>query len=316
MPMRILLTGITGNVGHELAHAFKRQDHTVLPLVRASSIDRLEGFGSQFERVIPGDLLGEHVSISNLTVDALVHAAGVVRFHDGERSNVRMMERVLTIADELRAPVYFVSTAFVHPSQGESSKSFSNAYEEDKFNAEEVLRASGLPHGIFRPSVMVGSSISGALQNWSGYYALVRALHRAVHAAGQHGRIVRFPMLSGTSDMVPVNIAAEHMRDAIIAGASDSSFITNPEAPRSSWVLQQTLQHLGAEKSVEVLDAPLDVFSKLSLSPEELELSQFLHHFEKYLTHAYAFPSTLCTRSYISEEYMHMTLNRYLHAHD
>lgn len=108
-----------------------------------------------------------------------VHCAADVSWTKSERLvgpiNVhgtrRFADLVLSAAVE-RPAFVFLSTAYI-----EDGKSFRNAYEKTKFDAEELLQQSfrdRLDVAIVRCSLVVGSSEDGAIPRFNGLYPLIR----------------------------------------------------------------------------------------------------------------------------------------------
>jgi nucleoside-diphosphate-sugar epimerase len=72
-------------------------------------------------------------------------------------------------------------TGVIREDELEHDKGFRNFYEETKYLAEmevEKLKAE-LPVAIFRPSVVVGDSVSGETAKYDGIYYLIRYLRKA-----------------------------------------------------------------------------------------------------------------------------------------
>ncbi len=307
--MRALLTGSTGNLGHEVMFELLKRSVEVVPLVRKG---RMESFpAGRFETPVIADLLEAEPILYDGTVDCIVHCAGDVRFKDAGDNNRRMMEQILRFARARQTPVHFVSTAFVYRPEG-SVAGFTNAYEEDKLGAEEMLKASGLPHSILRPSVITGTTSTGVLKNYTGYYLIVNAFRTAVQTARAHGRKLRFPAMHGLSDMVPVDQVAFHVVDAVIGEETGLRYITNPEPPLASFVLAKTLAFLEFTDTVDVVDISFEEFGGLSHTEEEALLYRFANNFQRYWSQDYRFPASVCTENRIDERYLRRTLTAFL----
>ena len=189
--MKALLTGITGNLGFEIAHSLNQREVKVLPIVRNTS--SLKNLGLVVEDFIEADLTDNSRAINPNGIDCIIHSAGNVHFEKSGDTNTKMMSSIIAIAKNLKVPIYYVSTAFLWREPEPKNKP-RNAYEKDKYRAEEILRHSDVRHTIFRPSVLVGSSETGRLQNWSGYYLLVNKFLES--AQTENEAKVRFPNLS------------------------------------------------------------------------------------------------------------------------
>jgi len=149
----IAITGATGFVGRHIATVLARRGHTVRALVHNPIRARtLESLGAE---LVPGDL-ADAAALTTLTrgASAVVHLVGIivemghVTFHavhvDGTR---RMLEAAHRAGAE----------RFVHMSAvGARDEPGATPYHRTKWRAEELVRASGLSHAVFRPSVISG----------------------------------------------------------------------------------------------------------------------------------------------------------------
>lgn len=227
----VLLTGVTGFLGPGLAHELITRGRRVLCLVRADSpasardriVRALRGWTNDVEHlletgrlaVIRGDLRTELAGVpANLQaglrgrVWAVVHAAGNVRFtatRDGEpmRTNVGGTEQVFALATALGCSNWhLVSTAYVAGAAPEATEqmdaappAFRNVYEQSKWEAEQC--AAGLAKQqeatltIYRPSIVVGHSVTGHATRFTGIYYLFRATSLLARAVVQKERIDR-----------------------------------------------------------------------------------------------------------------------------
>ena len=83
---------------------------------------------------------------------------------------------------------------------------FRNTYEQTKLEAERVVRASGLPVRVVRPSIIVGESTTGWTSSFNVLYPPLQALAR--------GLVTRIPAdPDAIVDVVPV----DHVADVIEA---------------------------------------------------------------------------------------------------
>ena len=80
-------------------------------------------------------------------IGCVVHAAAATKFSQPaaniNRTNIDGTRHVLELAQAAGVPLYFVSTAFVHPVRDPSGAAASNAYEASKRSAEEIIGSSG-----------------------------------------------------------------------------------------------------------------------------------------------------------------------------
>lgn len=106
----------------------------------------------------------------------------------GMRVNVEGTRNVLDFAERCRGlrRLHYVSTCYVsgrydglyREDDVDVGQRFNNYYEETKFIAEVDVRKRGLPTTIYRPSVVVGDSKTGATQKFDGPYYVLRWLLR------------------------------------------------------------------------------------------------------------------------------------------
>ncbi|KND49182.1 MAG: AcrA1 [Parcubacteria bacterium C7867-008] len=307
--MNLLLTGITGNVGHEVALELDRRSIHITPLVRKGRQDLSVG-PLHFNEVVLADLLSDDDIQIMGTIDCIIHCAGAVHFRDAGTKNQEMMNRIVSLAKKLDVPVYFASTAFVYRPEG-SSLIPSNSYEEDKLKAEEILIESGVEYCILRPSVLVGSTATGALQNYSGYYQIVKAFLAAAEVAKKQGRTLKFPKAQGFSPILPIDQAAEYLVSSAVEGRRGIEYITNSNPPSTDWVLTETLEFFSIQETVVGIDCSFEQFSTRTHTEEEATLFHFIENFSPYWALDYTFPQSQIIENLINHEYMVKTLERF-----
>ncbi len=310
--MNVLLTGITGNLGFEIASSLYKKGVNILPVVR--NRESLDVLGLDLKHAIEADLTKEIPNIELSRIDCIVHSAGNVHFEKSGDSNSKMMQSVIQIAEAHKVPVYYVSTAFLWREPG-SIERLRNTYEMDKAESERILQDSGVPHTIFRPSVLVGNSESGKLINWSGYYLLVAKFLEAAEVAG--GSKIRFPILTGSSNMVPVNQAAEIISETVINSTLGKLvYVTNPEPPQAQRVLDVTLEFFGIRDRFVFSGIDFSEYEKLGKTQAEEILYLSGKHFSPYWSLPYNFPKSALDKNLISEEYIKKTLKSFRDANN
>jgi thioester reductase-like protein len=203
----ILFTGFPGFLGSELLPQVlsRRPDRDALCVVQsrfaAVARARVAAIESRHPelagriRLDEGDIsrpgLGLRRGAAAPDVVEIHHLAAVydlsVQRELAERVNVEGTRRVLAFASScphLRA-LHYVSTCYVsgrHPgvfreSDLDVGQSFNNHYEETKFRAELLVQEAmrgGLPASVYRPSIVVGDSSTGATQKYDGPYYVIR----------------------------------------------------------------------------------------------------------------------------------------------
>jgi nucleoside-diphosphate-sugar epimerase len=216
----VLLTGASGVVGRAVLRRLR--DFDVVCLVHRSPV-----CGPNVTSV-SGDIAQPMFGLAELAyadlaarVDAVIHCAAITDFNrtDGslEATNIAGTEHVAAFAAAANAVLYHVSTAFVHTTVDGDRGRTAIGYASSKAAAEEVVRSSGVPHVIFRPSVVIGDSDTGEIAAFQG-------LHRVV--AGLFAGIVpmipfdpRWPI-----DFVPVDVVADSIACVVENRVSEGEF--------------------------------------------------------------------------------------------
>jgi thioester reductase-like protein len=216
----VLLTGASGVVGRALLRRLRDLD--VVCLVHRSPVSGPD------VTTMPGDIarpmfgLAEQVYVELAArTDAVIHCAAVTDFNrtDGslEATNVGGTEHVAAFAAAANAVLYHVSTAFVHTTVDGDRGRTAIGYAASKSAAEKVVRSSGVPHVIFRPSVVIGDSVTGEIAAFQG-------LHQV--AAGMFAGIV--PMIpfdpSWPIDFVPADVVADAIACVVQNRVSQGEF--------------------------------------------------------------------------------------------
>jgi NADH dehydrogenase len=152
--MKILLTGGTGFVGKALRRELVAQGHRVRAFVRKQSADKIDA--REGIEVLTGDVLDTHACLRAVDgCDALVHLVGIRREfpNDGVTYEALHTEATYGVVDAARRAklerVLFMSALGARPDAP-------SAYHRTKFEAEEIVRKSGMRWTIFRPSIIFG----------------------------------------------------------------------------------------------------------------------------------------------------------------
>jgi len=151
----VALTGSTGFVGRHVLTQLLSQGHTVRVLVRDKS--KLKSSDSRVV-VIEGDLFDEKAVHALLKgADAVIHLVGIIMENRGkgqtfERVHVQATRNLL---DEAKKQGRI--RKWVHMSALGTRPDAVSTYHRTKWEAEELVRASGLDYTIFRPSIIHGA---------------------------------------------------------------------------------------------------------------------------------------------------------------
>jgi len=305
--MKVLLTGITGNLGHEVALDLNKRGLTIIPIVRSGKSEGFNMSKASFSEVVVNDLMTDEEFKFSGSADCIVHCAGNIHFRAAGNSNEKMTVKLVELAEKLQIPMYFISTAYIYRPPG-INQDFNNAYELDKFNSEQVLISSGIKYGIFRPSILVGNSKSGEIRNFSGYYSIVKMFYIALSSIKQRGKKLRFPNLPGKSNLVPIDQAAHYIGNEVQNLSLKTLYITNPNPPEASWILKETLDFFNLSEAIDLVELSFEQFGKLELSIEEQTLYEFIKHYYPYWSITYDFPPSVCQENIINYDFLFETL--------
>src|SRR5579859_6118180 len=208
----VLVTGASGVVGRALLRRLR--DFDVVCLVHRSPVS-----GPNVTSVL-GDIADPTLGLA-ADAYAVIHCAAVTDFNrtDGslEATNIAGTEHVAAFAAAANAVLYHVSTAFVHTTVDGDRGRTAVGYAASKLAGEKVVRSSGVAHVIFRPSVVIGDSITGEIAAFQGLYRV---------AAGMFAGIV--PMIpfdpSWPIDFVPADVVADAIAWAVENRVSEGEF--------------------------------------------------------------------------------------------
>ena len=190
---KILFTGFPGFLGSELLPRVLARDPEarVVCLVQskfaALARERAAAYGDRVT-IEEGDITAPLTLKPDVSVVyhlAAIYDLGVPR-DVGMRVNVDGTRNVLDFAERCSAHLHYVSTCYVsgrydgvfRETDLDVGQRFNNFYEETKFLAEVEVRKRGVAATIYRPSVVVGNSKTGATQKFDGPYFVVQWLMR------------------------------------------------------------------------------------------------------------------------------------------
>jgi len=201
----VLLTGASGVVGRALLPRLR--DFDVVCLVHRSPV------AGPDVTAVPGDIAEPMFGLAEQAyaelaarVDAVIHCAAVTDFNrtDGslEATNVTGTGHVTAFAAAAGAVLYHVSTAFVDTTADGGRGRTAVGYAASKSAAEQVVRSSGVPHVILRPSVVIGDSGTGEIAAFQGLHQVVAGLFAGI--------VPMIPFDPGWPiDFVPADVVAD-----------------------------------------------------------------------------------------------------------
>jgi NADH dehydrogenase len=163
----VAVTGATGFVGRHLVSLLLRRGHRVRALVR--NVPRAGALESREVELVPGSL-DAMTALARLLegADAAVHLVGII-VESGAATfpavHVEGTRRLLTAARAAGVQRYIHMSAL-----GARPDESATSYHRTKWQAEELVRGSGLPAAILRPSLISGPE--------SAPIRVLRQLHR------------------------------------------------------------------------------------------------------------------------------------------
>ena len=275
----IFFTGFPGFLGSELLpRVVLRTDDDALCLVQPKFRGLAEERVAELVRTHPALANRIHLVEGDLTqpldhvpageIREVYHLAAIydlaVRRDVATQVNIVGTKRVLDLAE--RAPrlerLHYVSTCYVsgryHGRFTEEDlakgQSFNNLYEETKHDAEVEVRhrMTHIPTTIYRPSVVVGDSSTGATQKFDGPYVVVQWLLR-------QPRIAVLPVVGRPShfhfNVVPRDFVIRAM--TYLSGLKDNAGTTYALADPDPLTVDETINTIAAAAGRRVVRIPL-----------------------------------------------------------
>ncbi len=303
---KLFLTGASGVVGRALLKQLPADQVICLTHREPVSIPGVETVRGNISERRLGLTEGSFGALTN-RIGCIVHAAAVTKFSQPAEkiigTNVDGTRRVLELAQAAGVPLYFVSTAFVHPVRDLAGTVVSNAYEVSKLSAEDIIRSSGHPATIVRPSIVVGDSRTGEINKFQGFHQILElALRR------------RVPWLPGAADgyidFIPQDAVADIILSLVRAGVVNRDYwlTAGARAPRL-----QHLLGLAVTNASHIFRQPIavphlvrpDVFERflqsklLAAQPAAKRVAyKQLSHYVKYLSIVEPLPTSLPSLPY------------------
>lgn len=293
-----VLTGATGFVGSAILLELLTRDERarVVGIVRPGGRDptqrlheilhaaaRLYGHGAALDvaiaercEAVAGDLHEPRCGVPTLQGfrgAELWHCAASLQFqdrHEAEimRTNVEGTAHAIELARALEVRcINAVSTAYVAGLRRDSIAetpaepgAANNHYERSKVAAEALLRESGLPLRVLRPSIVIGHSHTRAALNFNGLYGFMRALFkfRGLMERTQTHLMDTLELrlivdADATVDLVPIDLVA---RDAVALSREDAPLgiyhLNLAEPPSARLVVATIFDVLGLRPPVFV----------------------------------------------------------------
>lgn len=321
---KVLITGITGLVGSAFAvEAFKRDKELQFVAISRGKEDIsarnrvIQTINEQCEfdgtpeladdlinciDVLEGDMSDPmHLAMSPLLqgVESIFHCAADVNLGvdaDGQTYNVNYngTKALLKIAHELKVKSFhYVSTAYV---AGKSSgrimegpspaTDWNNAYERSKFESEKMVRSSGIPFTIYRPSIIVGRRSDGKIRKPLAFYYILEFLaviKERLCAKSHHEpsdvidvalRLQAYP--SDTVFFVPIDYVCEVTTKLFFKPCENKTYHITGNSPVSTRAIEQAVEKTLKVENVRIVEHYTDP------SMDEKLLHRFLGEFLPY----------------------------------
>ncbi|MBU1519775.1 SDR family oxidoreductase [Patescibacteria group bacterium] len=263
MARRILITGATGLVGGHLGAQLISGKDELFFLARDSSSESAEErvqknlklvnplvLPSNYS-VIKGNITEKNCGVNigdleRLGIKKIIHAAASVNF-DGKNAamtwetNLLGTKNILSLAQEIGAELYYISTVYVETER--------NAYEASKAEAERAVQKSGLPWYIIRLPIIVGDSQNGDLRHhhYNGFYGIGKLFHRLAQRIREkrgYGGVVSIPVYlnhgDSTLNLCPIDWVIKMIVELIGAAESMGKVVSiaHPNPPKVKDVMQ------------------------------------------------------------------------------
>lgn len=220
-----IVTGGTGFLGRHTVERLLERDPSaqVHVLVRPGSLAKFESLAQRWssdDRVhaLVGDLTEPDLGLDTdpPAAEHVLHLGAVYDLTAGEEqasTNIEGTRSVLVLAQRLGATLHHISSiAVAGDHRGRFAEDdfdlgqrFPTPYHRTKFEAERLVRTSQGPWRIYRPSAVVGSSVTGEMDKVDGPYYFFPAL--AALAKLPSALPVVVPRL-GYTNVVPVDFVA------------------------------------------------------------------------------------------------------------
>ena len=246
-----LVTGGTGFIGRHLLRELARRDGDTWVLVREASLPRFEtlvaGFGARDRiRAVTGDItrldLGGDFDTRLKGAD-VYHLAAVYDLEASEeanqRANVEGTANVVALVQRIGGRIHHMSSIAVAGGKWRGKfteemfaegQSLDHPYYRTKYEAERLVRESGVPFRIYRPGLVIGSSETGEADRIDGPYYAFKLIQRLRNALPSWVPLIGLE--GGQINVVPVDFVARAM-DAIghRPGLDGQTFhLTDPNA--------------------------------------------------------------------------------------
>lgn len=195
----ILVTGGTGFVGSHLVRRLAQENIKTRCLVRrTSNIERLKQLGME---IAYGDVT-DKASLENAVkgVDTVIHLVGIIVEHKGATFEIIHTQGTKNLVEASKEAGV---RRFIYISALGARENARSRYHITKFEAEQIVKNSGMEYVIFRPSIMIGE--------WGAFVTLLSKVVRKAPVV---------PIIDGKSRVQPIYV--ENTVDCIVQSLRDT----------------------------------------------------------------------------------------------
>lgn len=154
--VKVLLTGGTGFVGRGVLACLIEAGYEPVCLVRPGSEAKLTLSGMGKLTLVPGDLFDpQSLTAAMADCEAVIHLVGIIR-EDKAKGITFSRLHVNATRNLLEAARQRQIKRFIHMSALGARANAISPYHQTKYEAEQLVKESGIPFTIFRPSVIYG----------------------------------------------------------------------------------------------------------------------------------------------------------------
>jgi thioester reductase-like protein len=161
-----------------------------------------------------------------------------------------------------------------------------NSYEHSKFESEKLVRASGLPFTIYRPSIIVGRSTDGRIRKPLAFYYILEflAVMKERHCAKKHldpSDWLDMPLrinvkVTDTIYFVPIDYVTQVISTIFLMPAANKTYHVTGNSPVSTKMIEDAVAKALKVKNVRLVDK-ID-----EMTMDEKLLHRFLGEFLPY----------------------------------
>lgn len=154
--MKVLVTGGSGFVGRGILTELLDAGHEPVCLIRPGSESKLKKVGLDRVKLVDGDLYDpSSLQEACKACDAVIHLVGIIRERKAKGITFPHIH-VTGTANVLKAAKQAGVRHFLYMSALGAREHATSLYHQTKYQAEQLVRESGIPFTIFQPSVIFG----------------------------------------------------------------------------------------------------------------------------------------------------------------